>query len=29
MYEDARNMYTTEIPDKKLGKMKKTAIGRP
>ena len=28
-HEDARKMYRTKIPDKKLGKMVKTTFGRP
>ena len=28
-HEDARKMYRTNIPDKKLGKMVKTTVGRP
>ena len=29
IHEDARNMYRTKIPGKKLGKMVKTTFGRP
>ena len=29
IHEDARKMYRTKIPDKNLGKMGKTTVGRP